>query len=136
MCLPSFKLFYRSGAVDKKPSFLWALAIGALFPVLQLAIFLFRFNRWNTDAPVIEYLFFYISGAMIGLGVIYFLRRSENKGAQRGTIIGFVIGIPFALFGMTMGGLAGPLGAIILGMSPGVFMTAVGYFLGLAFSKK
>ncbi len=122
--------------MDKKPSFLWALAIGALFPVLQLAIFLLRFNRWNTDSPAIEYLFFYISGTVIGLGLIYFLRRSENKGVQRATIIGFVIGIPFALFGMVMGGLGGPLGAILLGMSPGVFMTALGYFLGLALSKK
>lgn len=122
--------------MDKKPSFLSALAIGILFPVLVVVYFFLRFQRWNTDAAVIEYLFFYISGALIGLGLIYFLRRSENRKVQRATIIGFIAGIPFAIFGMVMGGLAGPLGAIILGMSPGIFMTAVGYFLGLAFSKR
>jgi hypothetical protein len=122
--------------VDKKPSFLSALAIGILFPVLQVVIFFLRFKRWNADGPLVDYLFFYIGGTLIGLGLIYFLRRSENRTVQRATIIGFIAGIPFALFGMVMGGLAGPLGAIILGMSPGIFMTAVGYFLGLASSKK
>jgi hypothetical protein len=122
--------------VDKKPSFLSALAIGILFPVLVVVYFFLRFHRWNTNAAPIEYLFFYISGTLIGLGLIYFLRRTENRSVQRATIIGFIAGIPFALFGMVIGGLAGPLGAIILGMSPGIFMTAVGYFLGLSFSKK
>ncbi len=122
--------------MDKKPSFLSALAIGILFPVLQVLTFFLRFKRWNADGPLVEYLFFYIGGVLIGLGLIYFLRRTENRNVQRATIIGFIAGIPFALFGMVMGGLAGPLGAIILGMSPGIFMTAVGYFLGLAFYKK
>jgi hypothetical protein len=122
--------------VDKKPSFLWSLVIGILFPILAVVYFLLRFQRWNTDAAAIEYLFFYISGTLIGLGLIYFLRRSDNRNVQRATIIGFIAGIPFALFGMVMGGLGGPLGAIILGMSPGIFMTAMGYFLGLAYSRK
>jgi hypothetical protein len=122
--------------VDKKPSFLWALAIGVLFPVIQVVTFLLRFHHWNTEAALVDYLFFYISGTLIGLGLVYFLRRSENRNVQRATLIGFVVGIPFVLFGMIIGPLAGPLGGIILGMSPGIFMTAVGYFLGLAFSKK
>jgi hypothetical protein len=122
--------------MDKKPSFLWALAVGALFPILQAVLFLLRFNSLNPDAPLTDYLFFFISGAMIGLGLIYFLRRSENKGTYRATIIGFVIGIPFAVLGMLLGGLAGPLGSILFGMSPGIFITAIGYFLGRTFSKK
>ncbi len=122
--------------MDKKPSYLWALAVGALFLVLQVLIYLFRFSSINTESSITDYLFFFIGGAMIGLALVYFLRRSETTGTSRATIIGFVIGIPFSLFGMMMGGLIGPIGSIILGMSPGIFITGVGYFLGRAFSKK
>jgi hypothetical protein len=40
------------------------------------------------------------------------------------------------MFGMVVGGAIGPIGALILGVSPSVFITGVGYFLGRAFSKK
>lgn len=122
--------------MDKKPSFVWAFAVGLMFVVLQLIIFFLRFSNLNPDAPITDYLFFFIGGTLIGLGLIYLLRRSENKGTYRGTIIGFVIGIPFALFGMLLGGLAGQLGSVLFSMSPGIFITAVGYFLGRTFSKK
>ena len=122
--------------MNKKPSFLWIVAVGVLFVVLQVLLYFFRFNSLNPDAPASDYLFFFIGGVIIGLGLIYLLRRSENKATYRGTLIGFVIGIPFALFGMLLGGLVGPLGSILFSMSPGIFMTTVGYFLGHTFSKK
>lgn len=122
--------------MDKKPSFLLAFAVGILFVVLQIVIFFLRFNNLNPDASIVDYLFFFIGGTLIGLGLIYFLRRGENKGTRQATIIGFIIGIPFAVFGMLLGGLAGPFGVIFLGMSPAVFTTAAGYFLGRTFSKK
>jgi hypothetical protein len=122
--------------MDKKPSFLWALVIGLLFTILQVVIYFLRFNSLNPEATPSDYLFFFIGGTLIGLGLIYFLRRSENKATYRASLIGFVIGIPFALFGMLLGGLAGPLGSILLGMSPGIFMTVIGYFLGRTFSTQ
>lgn len=122
--------------MDKKPSFLLAFAVGILFVVLQVVIYFLRFNTINPDASIVDYLFFFIGGTLIGLGLVYFLRRSENKGTRQATIIGFIIGIPFAVFGMLLGGLAGPFGVIFLGMSPAVFTTAAGYFLGRTFSKK
>ena len=122
--------------MDKKPTFLWALAVGAFFVVLQVLIYLLRFNSFNPNAPISDYLLFFIGGALIGLGLIYFLRRSENANVYRATLIGFVIGIPFVMFGMMIGGLIGPLGVILFSMSPGIFTTALGYFLGRTFSKK
>jgi hypothetical protein len=122
--------------MDKKPSFLWAFAVGILFVVLQIAVYFLRFNNINPEASAADYLFFFIGGTLIGLGLIYFLRRSENKATSNATLIGFVLGIPFALFGMLLGGLAGPFGSIFLSMSPGIFMIAVGYFLGRTFSKE
>lgn len=121
--------------MDKKPSFLWALAIGAAMPVLQLLLFALRFNSINSDSSPMDYVAFFAGGLLIGLALIYFLRRAETKGAYRATIIGFAIGLPFSLLGMMLGGLIGPLGSIFLGISPGIFATLVGYYLGRSFSK-
>lgn len=121
--------------MDKKPSFAWALVVGALFPVLQLLLFALRFNSINTEVSPMDYLVFFVGGLLIGLALIYFLRRAQTRGASRASIIGFVIGLPFSLFGMMLGGLIGPVGAIFLGISPGIFAIIVGYYLGRAFSK-
>lgn len=121
--------------MDKKPSFLWALAIGVAFPILQVLIFFLRFQNINQDASVTDYLFFFISGLIIGLALIYFLRRSESKGAYRGAIIGFVISVPLALIGMLLGGLMGGFGIVLLSISPAIFVTGIGYFIGRALSK-
>lgn len=122
--------------MDKKPSFLWALAVGALFVVLQILIYLLRFNGLNPDAPASDYFFFFLGGALIGLSLVYFLGRSETKTVYQATLIGFVIGIPFTMFGMLIGGLLGPFGVILFGISPGIFTTALGYFLARTLSKK
>lgn len=122
--------------MDKKTSFLWALAIGLIFPILQTLVFFLRFSAFNAEAGAQDYFFFYIAGVVIGLGLIYLLNRSQSTGAWRGALIGFIVGIPFALFGMLMGGLMGPLGAIFLGVSPAVFLIALGYFFGRLFSRK
>ena len=122
--------------MDKKPSFLWALAVGVAFPLLQVIIFLIRFGRLDTQAPPADYLLFFLGGAFAGVGLIYFLRRSQTRGTFRAVIVAFIISVPFALFGMVMGGMIGLVGALILGVSPSIFITAVGYFAGRAFSKK
>ena len=122
--------------MDKKPSFLWALAIGLVFPVLQVLIYFVRFGSLNPESPVTDYLLFFLGGALAGAGLIYFLRRSETPGTFRVVIIAFIISMPFAMFGMVMGGLMGVVGILLLGVSPSVFITGVGYFLGRAFSKK
>ncbi len=122
--------------MDKKPSFLWALAVGLLFPVLQVLIFFMRFGRFDSEAPLTDYLLFFLGGALIGAGLIYFLRRSETPGTFRAAIIAFVISLPFALFGMVLGGTLGVVGVVMLGVSPAVFITGVGYFIGRALSKK
>src|SRR5688500_8355185 len=122
--------------MDKKPSFLWALAVGLLFPVLQVVIFFMRFGRFDSEAPLTDYLLFFLGGALIGAGLIYFLRRSETRGTVRAVIIAFIISVPLALFGMVVGGLMGVVGVLLFGVSPSVFITGAGYFIGRALSKK
>lgn len=121
--------------MDKKPSFIWALLIGLLFPVLQTLIFFARFQRLNADASLIDYVYFFVTGVLIGVALIYFLRRSQTKSMYRGAVTGFIIGIPLALFGMLFGGLLGFFG-VILSSSPAIFTTAIGYFIGRAFAKE
>lgn len=121
--------------MDKKPSFLWAFAVGLLFPILQVVIFFLRFQNLNSDATLSDYLFFFITGSLIGLALIYFLRRSETHRTYNATIIGFVVGVPLALIGMLLGGLMGGFGIILFGMSPAIFVTGIGYFIGRALNK-
>lgn len=121
--------------MDKKPSFLWALAIAVAFPILQALIFFLRFQSINTESQFTDYLFFFLAGLLIGLGLVYFLRRSESTSASRGTWIGFLIGVPLALIGMLFGGLMGAFGIVFLSVSPNLFTIAVGYFIGRGLGK-
>lgn len=122
--------------MNKKPSFLWALAGGLLFAVLQILIFLVRFGRLDTEAALTDYLWFFLAGALIGAGLIYLLRRSENQDIFRAVLIAFVISLPFAAFGMLFGGILGAIGVIFLGVSPSLFIMGLGYYVGRAFAKK
>lgn len=110
--------------------------IGLVFPILQALIYLLRFGNLNGGAPVTDYIFFFVSGALIGLALIAALRRCETARAYRAILIGFVVGIPFALFGMIVGGLIGPLGGVLFSASPGIFFVVVGYLVGRVFFKK
>ncbi|MCC7118094.1 MAG: hypothetical protein IT310_06170 [Anaerolineales bacterium] len=121
--------------MNGKPSFLWALIIGAIFPILETLIFFLRFSAFNATASALDYFFFYLAGVIVGLGLIYFLQKSQSQGAFRGAIVGCILGVPLALFGMIMGGLMGPLGVIFLGVSPAIGLVALGYFIGRLFSK-
>ena len=64
------------------------------------------------------------------------LRRSEQPSVFKATLIAFAISVPFALFGITFGGMVGGIGIFFLGVSPAIFITAVGYFIGRAFAQK
>jgi hypothetical protein len=116
--------------MNKKPSFLWAIAVGLFFPILQIIIFFLRFQRLNPEASFSDYLFFFVAGLIIGLALIYFLRRSETRKNYNATIAGFVISIPFALIGMLLGGLMGGFGIILFSISPAIFVIGIAYFIG------
>jgi hypothetical protein len=121
--------------MDKKPSFWWSLAVGLAFPILQVVIYLIRFGSLDSGAAFIDYIGLFIAGALIGLGLIYFLRKSDSGKVLRAVIIGFVIGLPFSVFGMVVGGMVGVVGVILLSVSPSIFTTGVGYYLGKALTK-
>ncbi len=122
--------------MDKKTSFIWSLGVGLLFVVLSLLTFLLRFGGLNTEAPLTDYVIIFLAGTLIGVVLVYFLRRSELPVVFRATWIAFVVSLPFAVFGMIFGGIVGGIGILLLGVSPSVFIIGVGHYLGRAFAKK
>jgi len=122
--------------MDKKPSFLWALLVGAVFTILEIVIFILFSGGMKSDASIVDYIIYFITGALIGVGLIYFLRRSKYRGVARVVWIGFAVSLPFALFGMIFGSMIGSIGVLMLSVSPALFITGVGYFLGRVFVKK
>ncbi|MFN8382677.1 MAG: hypothetical protein U0V02_12085 [Anaerolineales bacterium] len=122
--------------MDKKVSFLWSFGVGLLILVLSFVMFLLGFGNSDTGASVIDYVMIFLTGTLIGLVLVYFLRRSEKKSIYNATLIAFVISLPFALFGVVFGSVVGGIGILLLGVSPSVFITGVVYYIGRAFSGK
>lgn len=122
--------------MEKKPSFFWAPAVGLLFAILNALGFLFRLGSFSADASITDYLMFFLAGSLIGLALVYFLRQSNSRSAAIVVLVAFVISVPFALFGMALGSAVGAVGIFFLGVSPSVFLIAVGYFLGWVLAKK
>ena len=129
---------YFEGQVfmDKKVSFVWSFAIGLMFVLLSLAAFYFGLGGLNANISIIDYVIIFLAGVLIGVVLIYFLRRSELPAVSRATLIAFVISLPFAMFGILFGGILGGVGVFLLGVSPAVFIIGLGYYLGRAFSRK
>lgn len=121
--------------MQKTLSYLWAFAVGALLVALSFALFLLRFGELQVDAAWMDFLLIFLAGSLIGVVLVYFLRRSETQGISRGILIGFGVSLPLAMFGVVLGGMLGWIGIFLLGVSPSVFAIGVGYYLGRAFLK-
>ncbi len=122
--------------MDKKVSFVWSLATGLMFVVLSLIAFVFGLGGLNADVSIIDYVINFLAGTLIGVILVYFLRRSESLAIYKATLIAFVISLPFTMFGILFGGILGGIGVFLLGVSPAVFIIGVGHYLGRAFSRK
>lgn len=122
--------------MKNKPSFLWALAVGILFLVLQGLINLLGVWGANLQAPFSNYLFVLLAGSFNGLGLVYALGRVGTQSGSNAVLIAAVIAVPFALFGMTVGGLIGAFGIFFFGIPPFMFIVGVVYFIGRAGSRK
>lgn len=121
---------------NKTPSFLWAIPLGFLYPVLQVLIFYLRFGRLNQDSAFTDYASFFLSGALGAVLFIYFLRRSEEKPIRSLVMSGYAISLPLALFAMILGGLFGIIGVVIFGALPSLILVPIGYFGGKLMVKQ
>jgi hypothetical protein len=75
-----------------KFSYWWAVLIGLVFPVLQAGVYCFRFGRLNPYASPLEYVLFFLAGALGGLVLIAFWRRAETKTTRRAALVGVPAG--------------------------------------------
>lgn len=122
--------------MDKKISFAWSLGVGLIFFVLSLVIFISGFGNSGTQAPLMSYVMVFLSGTLIGAVLVYFLRLSEQAALFKVTLISFGVSIPFAIFGLVFGGVVGGIGLFLLVVSPSVFITGLGHYLGRIFIRK
>ena len=119
----------------KKPSYLWGLGIGVIFPLLARLIAAFQKGGQGSPSALVDYAVMFIAGALIGAGLVYLLRKCTTPGAFRTVVIFFLVSVPLALFGMIVGGSVGGIGLIILSVSPALFQTGLGYLFGRLFFK-
>ena len=121
---------------NKQTSYMWAIPIGLLFPLLQVAIYYMRFGELNPYAPVWDYLWFFLAGTAGILLLIFLLNRSAN-GAQRWAVaLAFLVGTPISTMMMVGGGVLGPIGIILFPLLNWVLFSGLGFLVGRYFSRK
>lgn len=121
--------------MDKKTSFVWSLGVGLLFVVLSFIMFLSGYGSLESGTLTV-YGMIFLSGTLIGVVLVYFLRRSEKQSVSKVTMVAFVLSLPFAMFGVMFGSIVGGTGIFLLGVSPAVFVIGVSFYLGRAFAGK
>ncbi len=114
----------------KKLSIYWALLVGLLTVVYQIATFYIRFGRWNTDSSLLDYLLFFVAGTLGGLILLFFLNRQTSNTSWWIVLGFFVVASPVAMFFILGGGLLGPLGVLIFPQIPWVLFTWIGSLVG------
>ncbi len=119
----------------KPVSVFWALLVGLLSIVVQVAAFYVRFGHWNTQSPLADYLFFFLTGTMGGWILIFFLNRQTLIRARWVVLTSFLLASPIALTLMVMGGVFGWPGVFFLPQIPWGLLTWFGSLSGRYFLK-
>ena len=121
--------------IMKKVSLYWVLLVGLLSVAAQGLNYYLRFGRWNTSATAIEFLLFFLSGALGGGVLIYFLNRQASAMRRWVVLIAFLLASPIALFMMLGGGLLGPPGVLIFPQIPWALLAWIGSWAGKFISR-
>ena len=114
----------------RKLSIYWSGLVGLLVVALQVIIFYARFGRWNTAAPIIDYLWLFIGGWLGGWLLITTLNRQEAKSAWWSVLVAFLIATPISLFMSVMGGVLGPVGVVVFPLIPWALALWIGTLVG------
>ncbi|MBT3321486.1 MAG: hypothetical protein HN392_04290 [Anaerolineae bacterium] len=120
----------------KKTQTYWALLVGFLSVVVQIAIFYLRFGKWNVSSSMLDYVLFFLAGILGGLILIYFLNRQNSKTAWLVTLLAFLLASPISIIMMVGGGLLGPIGVLVFPQIPWALFTWLGGLAGNFFAKK
>jgi hypothetical protein len=110
----------------KSLSYSWVLLGGLLAILAQVVTFYVRFGVLNPQGSFANYVAFFLSGALGGWILIYFLNRQGSSRARWIVLIAFLVVTPVALNMMLLGGLLGPLGVLIAPQLPWALVTWFG----------
>jgi hypothetical protein len=101
------------------------------WPVIQLAIFYFRFGRLS-EAQIGESWVFLPMGALGAFSLLYFLNRASTRRQKIAVSLGFLLMAPVALIGSIGGGLILPpvIGTLVFGLVPLLIGMGLGYLVG------
>jgi len=119
----------------KKISYIWSLVVGAAVVVWQVVAFYMRFGRMNTESGVIDYVLFFLAGAVGGLILAYFLNKQTSSRGWWIVMIAFLLAFPVAMVFILGGGMLLPfVGVIILPQIPWGIATWLGSVIGKRFA--
>ena len=119
----------------KKISLFWILPVGLLSVAAQVFTYYYRFGVLNTDASTSEYLLFFLSGALGGLILIYFLNIQTSMTRRWVVLIAFLLASRIALITMIAGGLLGPIGVLLFPQIPWGLFTWIGSWVAKFISR-
>jgi hypothetical protein len=130
------RCFFEGEILMKKTQIYWALLVGLLSVVAQIATFYMRFGKWNVSSTMLDYVLFFLAGTLGGLILIYFLNRQNSKTAWSVTLLAFLLTSPIAMVMMVGGGLLGSIGVLIFPQIPWALFAWIGGLAGNFFAKK
>lgn len=119
----------------KRISMAWALLVGLVSVLWQVLTYLFRFGELNPHAPFMDYVFFFLSGTIGGLILIFFLNRQSAAKAWWSVLIAFLLGTPLAMLFILGGGMLGYIGILIFPQIPWFIFTWLGSLVGRFLSR-
>ena len=126
-----------NGGLDLDPiPVYWAFAVGILAIAAQLITYFLRFGRWNTESPFSDYVYFFLSGALGGSILIFFLNRHETSKGRWMVLVAFLLISPLSILVMLGGGLFGPLGILMWPQIPWGLFAWLGSLLGRFVARK
>jgi hypothetical protein len=114
----------------------WAFVVGILAVAAQIITYVLRFGSWNAESPFSDYLLFFMSGALGGFVLFFFLNNQETRKGRWIVLAAFLLISPVALLVMLGGGLFGPLGILMWPQIPWALFAWLGSQLSRFVTRK
>ena len=113
-----------------KRHYVWFLLLSLLWPLVQLLIFMLRFQRLPDN--IWESLYFLPMGIISAAFLLFLMKKTAHRTTRVSTAVGYRVACPIALVGGLGGGLILPplLGVPLFGTVPLLVGTAAGYGMG------
>lgn len=119
-----------------KKTLYWALGVGVFSVLWQVFTYYFRFGKFNPFAGWLDYLLFFLAGALGGIVLSFFLNRQQTDKGWWSVFAAFLLATPVAMIFMAGGGLLGFIGTLIFPQIPWSLFTWLGSLVGKFLAKR